>query len=162
MQAIEINKHVLFSYAIFDVDSGEVLEQVEAPLAYIYGGKQPMLDKVKAAMAGANEGDIVEVSLTPAEGFGEPDPALIFSEQLSNVPPEYQHIGAKVQLENEAGEIKRFLVTQMNDRELVIDGNHPLAGRNLNFRFTVHAIRDASAEEVAQGAPTDGDTKGLT
>ena len=84
--------------------------------------------------------------------FGESDPALVFTEQLSNVPPEYQLVGAEVQFQDEAGEIKLFVVTEMNDSELVIDGNNPLVGRNLKFRVSIHAIRDASAEEIAQAA----------
>ncbi len=152
MQVVENNKHVLFSYTVVDDDSGEVLDQIDTPLAYVHGAQQRLLEKVEKAMAGAGSGDIIEVRLTPQEGFGESDPALVFTEQLSNVPPEYQRVGAEVQFQDEAGEIKLFVVTEMNDSELVIDGNNPLVGRNLKFRVSIHAIRDASAEEIAQAA----------
>jgi len=153
-QIVENNKHVLFSYTIADDDSGEVLELTDTPIAYIRGGPQRLPEKVEQAIAGSEPGDIVEVRLTPEEGFGEIDPTLIFTEQLSNVPPEYQHIGARVQFQDEAGEIKIFVVTEMNNSELVIDGNSPMAGRNLKFSVMIDDIRDASAEEIANGLPS--------
>jgi len=150
------NKHVVFSYTITDVESGEVLEAIEVPIPYIHGGTQRMFDKVEAAMDGAQVGDILEVSLTPEEGFGEPDPELIFTDSVDNVPPQYHRVGAEVGFQNDRGETKSFVVTNVSEKEITIDGNNPLVGKNLIYRVKIHAIREASDAEIKNGAPADG------
>jgi FKBP-type peptidyl-prolyl cis-trans isomerase SlyD len=160
-QVVGKNKHVTFSYSIADADSNEVLEAIEVPIPYIHGGTQRMFDKVESAMDGAQTGDIVEVSLAPEEGFGEPDPELIFTDSVDNVPPQYHRVGAEVDFQNDHGETKSFLVTSVGEKEITIDGNNPLVGKNLIYRVKIHAIRDASDAEIKNGMPADGPPLGL-
>jgi FKBP-type peptidyl-prolyl cis-trans isomerase SlyD len=160
-QVIGKNKHVVFSYSIADVESGEVLEQIEVPIPYIHGGTQRMFDKVEAAMDGAQAGDLVEVSLTPEEGFGEADPELIFTDSVDNVPVQYRRVGAEVDFQNDRGETKSFVVTSVGEKNIMIDGNNPLVGKNLIFRVKIHAVRDASDAEIKNGIPVDGPAMGL-
>jgi len=126
-QVVGKNKHVILSYSIADADSNEVLEAIEVPIPYIHGGTQRMFDKVEAALDGAQAGDLVEVSLTPEEGFGEPDPELIFTDSVDNVPPQYHRVGAEVDFQNDRGENKSFVVTSVSEKEITIDGNNPPA-----------------------------------
>ncbi len=160
-QAVGKNRHVTFSYSIADADSNEVLEAIEVPIPYIHGGTQRMFDKVESAMNGAQTGDIVEVSLTPEEGFGEPDPELIFTDSVDNVPAQYRRVGAEVDFQNDRGETKSFVVTNVSEKEITIDGNNPLVGKNLIYRVKIHAIRDASEAEIKNGMPADGPPLGL-
>ena len=160
-QVITKNKHVMFSYSIVNADSDEVLEQIELPIPYIHGGTQRMFDKVEAAMEGAKVEDLVEVKLSPAEGFGEPDAELIFTDSVDNVPPQFHQVGAEVDFQNEQGETKSFTVTSVSEKEITIDGNNPLAGKNLIFRVKIHAIRDASNSEIISGMPDDGPKQAL-
>ena len=155
-QVIEKNKHVTFSYSIADADSNEVLEAIEVPIPYIHGGTQRMFDKVEAAMDGAQIGDLVEVSLTAGEGFGEPDPELIFTDSVDKVPAQYHRVGAEVGFQNDRGETKSFVVTNVSEKEITIDGNNPLVGKNLIYRVKIHAIREASDAEIKNGVPADG------
>ncbi len=158
---VETNKHVLFTYNILDAVSSEVLEQMETPIAYIHSGTQRMIEKVEAAMAGASVGDTVETQLSPEEGFGEADPELIITEKLENVPPQFKQLGAEVQFQNDSGDIKTFIVTSISEMELTMDGNSPLVGRHLTFRVTIHAIRDATENEIVSGLPADSAAPGL-
>ena len=160
-QVVEKNKHVQFSYSIVDTDSDRVLEQIEVPIPYIYGGPQRMYDKVEAAMEGAGVGDLVEVMLTPEESFGEADPELIFTDNARNVPTEFRRVGAEVEFQNERRETKSFIVTSVSEKEITIDGNNPLAGKNLIFRVKIHAIRDASPVEIQSGMPAEGQSSGI-
>jgi len=160
-QVVGNNKHVTFTYSIADADSNEVLEAIEVPIPYIHGGTQRMFDKVEAALDGAQVGDIVEVSLAPEEGFGEPDPELIFTDSVDNVPAQYHRIGAEVDFQNDGGETKSFVVTKVSEKEITIDGNIPLVGKNLIYRVKIHAIRDASDAEIKKGMPADGPPLGL-
>lgn len=160
-QFIAKNKHVLFSYSIADVESGVVLEAIEVPIPYIHGGTQRMFDKVEAAMEGAQAEDLVEVKLSPEEGFGEPDAELIFTDCVDNVPVQFHQVGAEVDFQNDQGETKSFIVTSVNDKEITIDGNNPLVGKHLIFRVKIHAIRDASDSEILTGMPDDGPKQAL-
>jgi FKBP-type peptidyl-prolyl cis-trans isomerase SlyD len=153
-QTVQKNKHVMFSYTIVDSDRGDVLEQVEIPMGYVHGGEQRMFDEVEKAMEGASIGDEIEVTLPPEKTFGTPDPQLIFSDSLENVPPQFHQIGAEVEFQNESGEVKSFTVTKIEDGMLTIDGNNPMVGKKLTFKVVIHDIRDASAKEIETGRPS--------
>lgn len=152
-QVVEKNKHVMFSYTIVDADMGDVLEQVETPMGYVHGGEQRMFEKVEKAMEGAGIGDEIEITLNPDDTFGAPDPELIFTDSVKNVPPQFHRLGAEVEFQNDQGEIKSFTVTKIEDGLLTIDGNNPLVGKNLTFKVTIHDIRDATEKEIKTGRP---------
>ncbi len=156
LQIVGKNKHVLLSYSITDADTGVLLEQIELPIPYIHGGQQAMLERVEQALVGAKAGDWVEVRLSPAEAYGEPDPALIFTERRANVPAQFHRPGAEVEFQSDRGDVKSFLVTSVNENEITIDGNNPLVGKNIIFSVQIHAIRDASATEIREGRPDQG------
>jgi FKBP-type peptidyl-prolyl cis-trans isomerase SlyD len=150
-QMIQKNKHVMFSYTILDADRGDVLEQVETPMGYVHGGEQRMFEKVEKALEGAGIGDEIEVTLGSDDTFGAPDPELIFTDSVDNVPPQFHRIGAEVEFQNDEGEIKSFIVTNIEDGSLTIDGNDPLVGKRLTFKVIIHDIRDASEKELETG-----------
>lgn len=143
----------MFSYTIVDADKGDVLEQVEIPMGYVHGGEQRMFDKVEKAMEGAGIGDEIEITLSPDETFGAPDPELIFTDSMDNVPSQFHRIGAEVEFQNDEGDIKSFTVTKIEDGQLTIDGNSPLVGKNLTFKVIIHDIRDATKKEIKTGRP---------
>jgi len=96
-------------------------------------------------------GDTVEVTLTPEEGFGKRDPQLTYTDELENVPPEFQHVGAEVEMLNDQGESMKFTVTHIENGTLTVDGNHPMAGKEITFHIGVIGIRDASPDEITNG-----------
>ena len=106
------------------------------------------LDK---AVAGKRVGDQVEVKVPAAQGFGDYDPSLTFTDVIENVPPQFREIGAEVQMKNDQGETKVFYVSRIEDGKVTVDGNHPLAGVNLNFGVKVVDVREASQEEIEHG-----------
>ena len=81
------------------------------------------------AVAGKRQGDQVEVEVSPEQGFGERDPNLTFTDRVENVPPQFRQLGAEVQMQNDKGETKSFFVTRIEDGQVTVDGNHPLAGK---------------------------------
>ena len=146
-QRVARNKYVEFTYQIAD-DNGEVVEAANKPVGYTYGGAQQMFERVEAAIEGLKAGEKVSVELAPGEGFGEHDSSLSFSEDLSNVPPQYHRVGAQVEMQNESGESKMFVVSAMDEKTITVDGNHPMAGKKVTFNLTVVTVRDATAEEM--------------
>ena len=149
-QKVEENKVVSLTYVIVD-ETGAVLEQYDLPISYVHGNNSNMYPKVAEALEGAKVGDEIEVSLSPAEGFGERDPSLTFSDAIDNVPPEYRHIGAEASFENEQGESITMTVVKIEDGKIMLDGNHPFAGKTVTFKLRVKEIRDATEAEVGSG-----------
>ena len=153
---ISKDKCVHFIYSITDSE-GQVMEQPDIPIGYVHGGRSELIDKVEAALEGLKEDDAVDVPLTAEESLWAYDPLLTFTDDLENIPEQFRHIGAQVEMASEGGETKTFLVTEIKDGRLTVDGNHPLAGKAITFHVTVKTIRDATAEEIQKGRPDDND-----
>ncbi len=149
-QFVGDGKVVSFTYTIVD-EVGDVIEQSDLPISYVHGGKHDLFEKVEEQLEGSVIGDTVEVSLTPEEGFGRRDPNLTYTDTLDNVPAEFHHVGAEVEMVNDAGDSKTFVVTHIEDGKLTVDGNHPMAGKVITFNISVTSIRDATDEEMANG-----------
>jgi len=149
-----VTKHklVTITYLIKGED-GEIIEQNDVPVSYVHGVGSELLPALEVALDGHQVADIVKVSLSPKDAFGERDPALTFSDKTENVPEEFRHVGAQVQFQNEQGDTKTFSVSQVDGDKLTLDGNHPFAGRTIKIEATIHDIRDASKQEIANKAP---------
>jgi FKBP-type peptidyl-prolyl cis-trans isomerase SlyD len=149
-QFVSENKVVSFTYSIVD-DTGAVIEQSDLPISYVHGGRHDLFEKVEQELEGSVVGDTVAVELTPEEGFGEHDPDLTYTDDLENVPPEFRRVGAEVEMMNDQGDTRKFIVTRIRDGKLTVDGNHPMAGKTIVFHIRVTGIRDATEEEIANG-----------
>ena len=149
-QTVEANMVVTVTYSIVD-QGGQVLEQSDLPVDYLHGSDNGLFLKIEQALEGKQAGDTVEVTLSPAEAFGEWNPELTFSDKIENVPPEYRKMGAEAEFRNEAGESITMVVTHVDSGTITLDGNHPFAGKTVTFNVKVQGVREASAEELAQG-----------
>ena len=147
---ISNNKFVSLVYTITD-DDDNILERIDMPIQYIQGVKSQVIEKIEIALAGHKEGDLVHVTLSPEEGFGPHQPELTFSDDISNVPPQFHSIGAEVEFQNDQGESKIFRVTHIDENKLTVDGNHPFAGKTITYNITVQEVRDATADELKHG-----------
>lgn len=145
---------VYISYSILD-QSGNVIEQHDLPVGYVQGGNSGLLPSIETAVAGKRAGDRVEIILPPGDAFGERDPDLSFTDDIDNVPPQFRHVGAQVQMSNEAGDTKTFYVTSIEEGMLTVDGNHPLAGQNAVCVVNILDIREATPDELASGMAAD-------
>jgi len=146
------HKAATITYVIKD-EGGATIEQNNVPVGYVHGVGSDLLPVLEEALDGHKVGDIVNVTIHPEDAFGDYDPDLTFTDRTENVPEEYRHVGAQVQFENEQGETKTFIVTNIDDSEVILDGNHPLAGETIQFEVTIHEIRDASEDEIANRTP---------
>ncbi|HEY9150343.1 MAG TPA: peptidylprolyl isomerase [Gammaproteobacteria bacterium] len=147
-----VGKHKVVSivYQIRD-EAGDILEQIDYPVSYVHGGPSDLIEKVENSLEGATVGDSVEVVLEPDEAFGPLDPSLTFTDDLENVPEQFRHVGAEVEMQNDQGDSRTFTVARIEDGKLTVDGNHPMAGRQVTFIVTVVEIRDATEAEIKQG-----------
>lgn len=149
---IETGKAVFITYMIRDA-RGEIFEMSDVPIGYVHGAGGRLFETIETALEGKGVGDRVEVTLSPEEGFGYPNPELQFTDDIENVPEELRHLGAQLQAENDKGEVLDFRVTQIDDGTVTVDANHPLAGQRATFLVTVVAIRDATPDEIRTGEP---------
>lgn len=144
------NKFVSLTYSISDED-GEVLERIDLPVRFIQGHNTQVIEKIEQALEGHKQGDELSVKLSPSEGFGEHQPELTFTDDLDNVPEQFRQIGAEVEFQNDVGEIKKFNVVSIENGQLTVDGNHPFAGKTINYNIKVTEVRDATEEELKEG-----------
>ena len=152
---ISINKFVELTYRIVDQSNGEIIEQVEDPLGYVQGDNSLLFNQVTKKLEGKSAGDEVEILLKAKDAFGPKIEDLIFTDDIDNVPMEYRHIGANVTMQNDKGGTKDFVVSSIENGKLTIDGNHPLAGKDIIFFVEVLSIRDATADEIIEGGSID-------
>lgn len=146
-QIVEPGKFVSLTYVIED-GAGNVVERHAEPLGFVYGSDTELIGGMDRAVAGKRVGDEVEVRVAAGQGFGAYDPSLTFVDTIDNVPEEFRRIGAEVQMKNELGEVRSFYVTRIEDGEVTIDGNHPLAGLDLTVRVRITGIREARPGEA--------------
>jgi FKBP-type peptidyl-prolyl cis-trans isomerase SlyD len=153
-QIVTINKAVFITYSIRDAH-GEILEQSDIPLGYVHGADSGLLEQVEAKLQGKSVGDKIEVFIPSDQAYGPHLDELTFTDDIDNVPPQFRHIGAQVEMQNKAGDSKMFTVSRIEDGKLTVDGNHPMAGKDLIFTVSIIDIRDATAAEIANGRPDD-------
>jgi len=154
-ELVERDKVVSITYVVRDARD-EIAEVRDLPVAYLHGAGSDLFPRIEQALDGHAVGDQVTVELPPQDGFGEHDPALTFTDDLDNTPPEIRFVGAEFELENQDGERRQFRVTRIADGKLTVDCNHPFAGQTVKFVVTVAAVRDATPEELRAGVPQAG------
>ena len=147
-EIIQDGKYVSLTYSIQD-NEGSVLEHSDLPVGFVLGGAQELIGGMDAAIRGKAAGDEIDFDLPPEAGFGSHDADLTFTDDINNVPPQFRQIGAEVQMQNEAGEVKSFYVTRIENGRLTVDGNHPLAGKSLRVHVRIHEVREANREDMA-------------
>ncbi len=142
---------VLIHYTLKD-DSGEVLDSSAGgePLAYIqgHGNLVPGLEK---ALEGKQDGYTAAVTLSPAEGYGTRDEALVQRVPKRSLQGAGEiRKGMQFQARTDEG-MRLFTVTGVAGDMVTLDGNHPLADRTLHFDIEVVSVRDATTEELEHG-----------
>jgi len=148
-QTIKNGKLVSLTYSICD-QSGGVLEQSDLPVSYIHGGRTELIGGMDRAVAGKRAGDSVQFELEPNQGAGPHDPNLTCTDDVDNVPTQFRHVGAEVRMQGESGDVKTFYVTKIENGQLTLDANHPLAGKNLRVAVKIREVRDPTPQELMQ------------
>jgi len=149
---IKQNSVVTMHYELKNAD-GEVLDSSkdQEPLVYLHGANNIIVG-LEEQLEGRVVGDDISAVIAPEKGYGLPVDALIqtvpltaFGEEIDKV-----EVGMRFQAETEQGPVP-VVVTAMDDTNVTVDGNHPLAGQELHFQVNIAEIREASAEEVEHG-----------
>ena len=141
---------VELTYELYDEDGG-LIEKTEAPVEYLHGGYDGIFLLVERALAGKNVGETCRVRLEPGDAFGDYNAELVQMEPLDKFPA---NVAVGMQFEGQSEQTDGtvvYTVTDIADGNVMLDGNHPLAGRALQFACTVTAVRAATQEEITHG-----------
>ncbi len=135
----------------------EELDVLSEPVEFFVGGHD-LLAKIEEALMGHEVGDELALHLEPEEAFGDYDENKVFLEARDLFPKETEEgmsfDGSTLpkKLSSDAPADLIYTVTDVYPDHVVLDGNHPLAGIALRLRLKIHAIREATESEIAQGS----------
>jgi len=140
---------VTLSYKVSDAQ-GKPLESSTEPMAYLHGGYGNTFAKIEEALEGQSVGFSTTVVLQPEDAFGTRDESLVQTISKADFPPGVK-VGGTLRGVAEGGGERIFTVVKIKGAQVILDGNHPHAGKVLRFALKVTEVRAASAEEVTHG-----------
>lgn len=146
------NLVVSMHYELTDND-GTVLDSSKdaEPLPYLHGAGN-IIPGLEKALVGKTQGDSLQVTVEPAEGYGEVAPELINTVDRSAFQGvESIEVGMAFEAQGADGSVQRIIVKDVDGDEITVDANHPLAGVTLNFDVEIVSVREATEEEIAHG-----------
>ena len=162
---IEKNTVVSLRYKLTDAQNN-IIEEPDSPMVYLHGGYEGTFPKIENLLDGQDIGYEASIQLEPSEAFGEYDPELLKIEPRARFP-EPLEVGMQfegvpdAEEEGDSGDADEepliYTVTDVADSQVVLDGNHPLAGMALRFWVQVEDIRAATDEEIENRHPEGSD-----
>ena len=153
---IEQNKVVEFCYEL-EVD-GQAVDKTtkERPLDYIHG-TGCLLPKLEEHIEGMEPGATFDVTLSPADGYGEVDPDRIIDlpkaafEVNGEVREDLLVPGNTLPMLNGSGAVIPGVVLEVSEDSVKKDLNHQKAGKTLHFKGEILTVRDATEKELTEG-----------
>ncbi len=144
-------KVVTIDYTLTDNEGRVIDKSSDGSFAYLHGASN-IIPGLENALAGKSAGDELTVSVSPDQGYGMRDEAMLQQVPKSMFEDASQiAVGTQFHAQGPNGEVLVVTVKDVQDEHVVVDANHPLAGVDLNFDVKVVDVRDASEEEVAHG-----------
>lgn len=156
---VEKNKVVSLSYRLTENDAdGTIIEEVQAaePFVFLFGGGN-LIPGFEANVIDLSIGDNFAFSVNAEDAYGSYDlqsvvslPLTIFQKD-GVLDTEICKVGNVVPMRNDQGQQFSGTITALSETEVTMDFNHPLAGKNLHFKGSVVALREATEEELSHG-----------
>lgn len=135
------------------LDDGSIADESFGgePLVYLHGHGNivPGLEK---KLEGKSAGDKADVTVTPAEGYGDYDPTLDQKVPRSAFPADAElQVGIAFQAQTQEGKPITLWIRAIQGDEVTVSPNHPMAGQTLNFNVEIVEVREATAQEKEHG-----------
>jgi FKBP-type peptidyl-prolyl cis-trans isomerase SlyD len=140
-----VGRDTVVSMRVAMSDAQDIALSQPSELSYLHGGYGQLPAALEQALEGKGPGESVRLQLEPEQAFGEYDADLVRVE-----PAERYGAGIAAGMEVEEDD-RLYIVTDVAEGKVVLDGNHPLAGMALRFSLAILSIRQATPEEIAQG-----------
>jgi FKBP-type peptidyl-prolyl cis-trans isomerase SlyD len=132
---------------------GKIVDASEEgePLTYLHGEGQ-IVPGLERELVGLGVGDARKVVVSPADGYGDRNPGGLQTVDRKAFPPDVElKVGLELSAVGPNGEVVPFVVHEVSADQVVVDLNHPLAGKTLHFDVTIREVRVATAEELEHG-----------
>ena len=137
---------------------GQVVDKTtkEKPLDYIHGTGS-LLPKLEAHIEGMQAGDRFDITLAPADGYGEVDPQRIIDlpkaafEVNGEVREDLLVPGNTIPMMNSMGGVIPGVVLEVSEGSVKMDLNHQMAGKTLHFTGEIVSVREATEKELTEG-----------
>lgn len=148
---IQDKRVVNLAYTLKDDSDTVIDESTDGSFSYLHGASN-IIPGLENSLTGKQAGDELSVTVEPEMGYGVRD-----ADRVQSVPremfPEDVEISPGMQFHAQGpdGQAIVVMVSKVEDDTITVDGNHPLAGVQLNFDVKILAVRDATAEELAHG-----------
>ncbi len=153
------NSVVTLTYTLrYDGADGEIIQKVDdsKPFVHLFGNGT-LLPVFEKNLDGLEPGADFAFGLASSEGYGElTDTAIIeidksIFEKDGKIDENLLKIGNVITMQDQEGHPIDGRVTEIKEDKVVMDFNHPLAGRDLYFSGKVLDVREASEEELSHG-----------
>ncbi len=146
---IAVNKVVGIEYELFDATTKELLDtnKNKEPLEYI-AGKGHIIKGLDDGLIGMSKDEKIDIEIAPKDGYGLYDDKAVQSvpkEQFADIELTE---GMALYGTGEQGQTTQVVVQKINEGEVVVDFNHPMAGKTLMFSVSILSVRDATADEI--------------
>jgi len=148
---MKITKDILvhIDYSLRD-ENGVHLNPEEEELIYLHGGYGHVFAKLEEHLEGKEAGDKFCVTVSPEDAFGVYDENLVERESLHNMPEGIMEGEELESVDENSGEKLIFIVTNIEGDEVLLDANHPLAGKTLKFDGVITELEELTEEGVAE------------
>lgn len=141
----------VFHYSLRNSAGAVIDASTTEPMAYLhgYGG---IISGLETALEGAVAGAVLDVTVAPADAYGELDEDASQSVHRSEFPKDMElAVGMPINAETEDGRRIRLWIRKIEGARVVVSPQHPLAGETLHFHIEVVEVREALPEELSHG-----------
>ncbi len=154
---IEKNKIVSVTYELKELHSDNVIEVSDKsnPLIFPYGLNM-LLPAFESALYNKETGDVFEIEMDVENAYGKVNDFMIVNIPKNvfmvdgQLDTEMIKVGNRLPMMSQDGNMMNGLVSSIGENEIVMNFNHPLAGKGLHFIGEIIEVRDATEEELAE------------
>lgn len=152
--AIEVNQIVSIEYEVRDGEKVVDSNVGGEPLVFMFG-KNQIIPGLESGIANMSIGEKAEILVKAEDAYGA------YNDEAKQEIPKDQFAGIDLEIglslygQSEDGETVQAIVQEVGAENVILDFNHPLAGKNLSFSVAINNIREASAEEAMTGIPAE-------
>ena len=139
---IENGKKVSLEYSVFLSDGTQIDTNIgEDPLVFVLGQNQ-VFPALEQELLGLTVGDTKEITLGPEDAYGAVVPDAFREVDIESVPSQYRFEGAVLGVQDPSGGVYPIRVHRVQEEKVVLDFNHPLAGKSLKFDVKVIEVEE--------------------
>ena len=147
---VSTGKQVSIEYTLTLEDETVVDSNVGAkPLTFIQGSHN-IIPGLESALDGMKVGERKQVTVTPEDGYGPLNKDAVSEIEKTYIPEDSLKVGAVLQGQSPDGRVIIARVVQIMEETVMLDYNHPLAGKTLNFNVEIMDVQNASKPETSE------------